>query len=658
MPPRSRPQVATINGNSYVCRSIQLVSVDDWPQPVPTSGRQTAASRWPIQTTTLGDIRNAFGGLVHLLSDEENEHFAHGHLHELYDSESETRYGRITNPRKHNTVTFPAHTGDGNVAGDTANDYNRNPHAAVYYAGTVNTGVFTWLTDDGNAGDVFAITWTGTAWADAFIIISSGAVEMGFDVAVHKGELLYLYSAATAPVVAYSTTGSTLGGTYANAPAGAISPVMGSRLLDDGNTLYAFLQLVTGTFNLYKTTDKGGTAWTTLFSAWPGFIRDVGHFYDKSGTYSVVVLTNDRLYKLNTTTSLLEELYAFPFAGRAMQVVGDWLHVYLDAGRVWRIRSDWDAIEDISPGGQQRMPSTKAFDNDTNGQVCVTGGISGPYVMWGGDLVGGSDEAILLLQWVESLEGWHYIGKVADANNPNPLRFIFLDPTSGDLIGAYNTTDANTDLSTGFQFKDIEVDPLLMATPDYETAGFVTSQRTSFGAASVPTTLFRVYITSDDVDATETVTPKYGLEGDSETTTSLTAITTDNGNSTFGSGNGISATTAQLHLALASGSAILSPKLIDVTVEYMKIPDVRWVYLFEIDLEKTAQSRVQTGAAAVMTEIKTTIQGSKVKLAASYGSSGTLALLPFPKSRIDELLHGAPQQDVSGGTYTLAMVEV
>ena len=632
----------TIGSTSYelpITGEVVRRQVRDWAEPLQTVGTQDVNTRAYRQALILaGRVTNCFGPSRIEAGDMVSP------LTVLRDCEADVLGGVITLPRREqNPAINPTATGDVDVAGDGAGSNNMNPRAAINFNGSTNAGVFTWYADD--TADKAALWWNGSAWGDAGDIGAANANDIVVDVIVHKGRLLYLINTQTAgvsPGVRSSTDGATFA-SLANFPGGAFALyAAGSRLLDDGNTLWCFGQrtsLVARTFNIYKTTDVGATAWTTVLTNAKGQIRDVGYFYDQDGNSQIVVLTETNLYWLDTTNNVLEEILALPFAGRALARSGDELLIIMDGFRVIAYKAN-GATVDVSPGGEDGLPSGKDFDVDTGSHACVADSLGGPFILYSGMTIANSDDRALLLQYRGRDEAggrWRYIWKETAAQQGHAARFIYADPVSGDLVGAINSTAANADLSTGLQFKDIESTAKLLGSAfECEEAGIVEWPKLIFPPTQLSTTMWDYFLNTEDLSNAGTqdegVTPKYGKNGAVGTTTALAEQFSDRATVNFDATNnlGINFYTVTFHLALGreagAGNDARSPKVLNAEVSYWKVSSLRWAYSFTVDV-KGSLERGQGDVATLIANIKT-ILGNSTKVLLTYSDETDLAVFP------------------------------
>lgn len=654
--------------------AVARIQLNDWSQPTLASGRQDANSRYLRNSLLIGNIVNAFGparigggNVIDAVSGLNlDTHLAHGDLHTLRDSEAETEFGEITLPRRRQTPSIPGAGGDADVAGNGDGGIMRQPKAAVFFEGTQQSGVYTWYVDDGDLGanpyELHYIRWDSSIWNDeATVNAANASIDAGFDMVVHKGALCFLYSTNpnnVTPIVARSTTGTGALTAMTNSPTSNAQE--GSRLLDSGTTLWAFIQLEKN-FNIMKTTDNGATAWTSVVTGVNGQVRDVGIFFDRNDTSRIVILTFDTLYWLDETNNVVNQLIALPFRGRALATWGSKLLVFMDAGKVFSYAANGD-FPDISPGGKAGMPSGKDFDLDPDGQVCVARTATGVYAFWSGDTASGGDQALILKY---TGDGWHYKWEQATANRSQAARFLAFDPLSGDLLGAINDVSGNADSSSMIQLKDVEMDPRLLGTAaEFEETGYVETSLLMFAPTQVSTTMWDWFLNTEDVDATETVTPNYGINGAVSTTTALAAQTANRVTVNFEptSNLGVNFYTVRYRLVLArqTGAANddLTPKVLNSEIAFLKIPPVRWVYVFNV-IVRGRPRRGMPKPSEVMKNVKT-ILALKTKVLLSYGDELDLALLPLPQSKTLEQIGPLEGRlaEPRTGVWTIYLAEV
>jgi hypothetical protein len=641
-----------INGKFYelVGDKIDRRRINDWPDPIPSSGKRDLDTRALQQALHIRDIRNDFAGEHVSVGGDVATHFEHGHIHDLADAQADTRFGSMYPPRNENNPNIGpgAVTVDGvathDVAGDGVGGHNYNPRASVYFNGSSNSGVFTWYEDD---DDVRIIFWNGTSWAVAATLDDVDGSDSNHwtarDIIVHK-ELLYVLvskiSGATGDTVLTSSDGETFVSSVASNAGTAGAQRAGSRLLSDGDTIYAFNQQTDKTIDIYSSTNKGA-AWTTLGEpVLNGQLRDVGLFFDRNGNNVITILTEDSLYWLDTANSVAVQLLPMPFGGRAMAQVGSSLLIIMDGFHAL-LYAENGGITDVSP----ILPTPYDFDTDAGSHACIFNSLNGPIVMFSGD-TRASGDAVLIAQFIVKAHGvgFHYIWHEAtNVQGGHAGKFIHVDPASGDLLGAINSTSGDNDLSTGLQFKDIEEDPSLMATLDVRTTGHIRSQRMNMGSSEVTKTFLTTGIESQKVDSTETITPEYRIDGATSafggSASALPAIILENARVSFpgpssSSTEGVSAVNLQIQYAFASGGVTLGAFIDEFVLTYLPIPTKRYVYTFTVRILEGQSDQEPAGTLADLD----TLEDTKIKVDFIYGGRSAVEVLPISQTRMLETI--------------------
>jgi hypothetical protein len=155
-------------------------------------------------------------------------------------------------------------------------------------------------------------------------------------------------------------------------------------------------------------------------------------------------------------------------------------------------------------------------------------------------------------------------------------------------------------------------------------------------------------IWGEDVAATEEVGVQFGADGAAATATALDDFVSDFDSSEFGaSGIGANMTSFQTRLTLKSNSNTTGPQLFQIVMEYQKMPPVRWLYVFQIDV----------GATAITKEIRDNIIGATTKIAVKYGYEDGLSLVHIPRTQVEEKLRGMEDVllDTSDSVWTVVL---
>jgi len=659
---RDGPQEIFFGGNPYIIDGdVDRFALPDWARPVPISGQQDAQSRYLRESLVLGAIVNAFGPRVIGGWDQRDpisgidygEHLRQGRLNVLRASTQETRFGERTLASLENTPSMPTDAGISWVAGpsgvaggaraSTVTRGNKNPRQWVYVQGE---GVKIGRIDEAgdNDYDLDILTWTGTAFTEANISeATTDEADNILDFTLHNGELTYIYRTASGTQVAATS------GAYSNDPASTLH-IEGTRLVSDGATLYAFIQENNTLVDVASTGDAGATAWDARVTGFTGVLRDVWRFtiQTSSGEEAhIIVLMEDALYWYDTTNHVFVHLLSLPFAGRGLNRWGDELLIFLDAGRVLAYHTS-GALRDVSPGGPDGMPSGFDFGQDNGGQVCLAESSFGVYALWSGLDTGGSAQKPLCLMF--DGRGWHYIWQKADTSISGAARFIFVDPTTNDLV--FGVQDAISEGTGLYQLKDIDVNPRLLASnAEFAAAGYGETPLLVFPPTAISTTMWDTFYNTEDVDADETITPSYGINGAVATTTAQSALTSNRATTTYGSGLGVNFTTVRFRDDLARGATTSnSPKVVNTELNYLKVPDVRWGYSFRVNVVATHQAREAASRGepvGIRNELETTLD-SKVKVTLRYGDR-SVSVLPIAEAQLRERILRSVGMDTSGG---------
>lgn len=643
-------------------QDVRVLTFNDAPAVSPLSGEAAVKSRSHHNVASFKDFTNAFAG-------ERDRRFEQrgGVVRELAASTMTTNFpSGIWFAPAENTPSMPTDTGSSIVAGApgvqggtrpaaiTAG--SRNPHHPAFFAGTTNSGVFVGRIDDEGSGpdncQTGFLRWTGSAWTEEAAPIATNAREDSavFDFTTHKDTIVVAVQSSGGALTVYSSSNGDTFAAYSNIPGSAAGA--GTRLVDDGGTLYAFRTTAAGnSFAVLSTADEGGTAWSSVISSFSGRLRDVGRFYDRDGNDRIVVLTEDALYWFDTANSLLERLLSLPLPGRGIEPWGDELLIFMDGGRVLSYKAT-GAVRDVSPD----LGTIGEFGQDTSGQICLATGLLGVYALWSGTDEAGSAQKPLCLLY--DGVGWHFVWQKADTSISGAARFIFVDPISGDLV--FGVQDAISEDTSLFRLKDIELDPAIQSTLDRQTAGVLTFARQDFGSPIVPTLLLDMFIHSSGLGASKSIAPAYRINGSTGAYTTAATITTDNSRVTFpanvASDLGVSFRDAQIQLTCAANAATDVIRFLSFDVGYDRIWPVRYVYVIDVKVKEQAGPNMpppETVWASC-----DTIQSALTKGVLVFGNQ-TKYVQPIPDSSATQTInslanqHGTPRT----GTRRMAFLE-
>jgi len=129
--------------------------------------------------------------------------------------------------------------------------------------------------------------------------------------------------------------------------------------------------------------------------------------------------------------------------------------------------------------------------------------------------------------------------------------------------------------------------PLSAGTYDFVPTGEFTKPISDQGLGEISTGFFDASVAGGSITGTNNIAIIYGLNGAAPVTT-LGIIGTNNQALTFGSPAGVEAFSLQPRFILSSGSTAQTPVFRKSIVHYLKSPDIRETFDFEIDVDKTA----------------------------------------------------------------------
>ena len=672
MPPRRTPRIINFvhGGTTYqlpIDGEIQIRAVNDSPPFVPTTGAQSAKSRQYHNIASIRNIKNAFA-----LLNERNFETTGGVISNLFSAEAETRFNSgIWFPSFENNPTMPAgDTGSSRsiimppTTGLTTRPSaitgpNRNPKAAIFFAGTTNSGVFTGRVDDvANGGGVSddynidVLRWTGTAWTEEDNLVDASTTEARFaplDFVVHKGALTVLYGDGSAEV-ASSADGNSFTN-FTNDP--SAETAAGGRLLDDGNTLFHFRNSQSNVLGIEHTSDAGDSAWVSGLTNAEGPLRDVDRFFDRDGTSRIMVLTETSLYWLDISDLsagdlVLNHLMTLPASGRAMMEWNGELIIFMDNNKVIAYQAS-GAMRDITPS------NAFPFGIDVDGQVCVTRGTRGIYALWSGADISGTDRAPLCLMW--DGVGWHFIWQKGAAAISGAARFVVIDPQSGDLLMAVQA--ALSENTTLVQLKNIEDDPEDHAAQDRALAMTLTTPRLDFGVPMVPTTVWDIFNHTNGLDANETIKKEYRIDGSTGSYSEIAEVAADNTLTTLASGVGVNARDFQFKFTGSLNAKTDKAQIFALDVGYAKLWPVRLMYSFTVRTD----FNIPGGRSAQQIRLDiTTIMGVQTKGTLNLGgdaASDSATVIPIPETTASEIIGNLsdPNGAKRASTWTLHMLE-
>src|SRR3990167_476082 len=217
---------------------------------------------------------------------------AAGKIHVLHDSEGETRFGFRGPPRQQNTLTFPTlvninadnHSifGGAVSSGTAISRQSFHDRPGVYYAGSAVSGFHAWEAigeaDAGSNAQIADFAWTGAAFS-AQVSVDQAAANTdevrGFDMVVHKGILLFVFTSKRGTAASNQIYFSITGNTWADAGTQPVAEAFleGTRFVDDDNNLWLIMQTASNIIRITKSTDMtsaGTSTWAATTIAGQG----------------------------------------------------------------------------------------------------------------------------------------------------------------------------------------------------------------------------------------------------------------------------------------------------------------------------------------------------------------------------------------------------
>lgn len=657
--------------------------IRDWIEPQPTTGRQTADVRFLRNSLLIGPIVDAFGarsvGPTRSRGSISGPLLA-GYLQVLHDSEAETRFRTATLPRKHITPTLPAVEVSGTEQtssifgaadkGDTTVTHQMfNDRPAKYYTGSAISGVFCWEAQSAADSDTHLVgyAWTGSDFEGSAVIDDSADDDaFGYDLEVHKGVLYFLGTSNRGNAASNKLIVTTAGNSWSDASAKptVISFYPGSRLLDDGNTLWIIGQGASERIDLYKSVNAA-SSWTTVkASAASGQVRSVFKYRDLSNTARLMFMTENSIYWIDESNNEAVSLFTLPSSGRGAIVHGASLYIFMDAMRVLKYTQTDSSLNliDITPGGGEGMPSGKDFGYDADGTVSLWSTAFGIYASWSGDgPTSGTLLRTLCLFWTEiDGGGWHFIFRRPNTTNDAGYssRALFVDPKEGDLVWLGANVASNNEVRTPdiVQILKVETNPTLLSANVYETAGYVETPLVSFSPVQAQTIAWDIFLNTEAMTSGVSINPNHGTDGAAATTTALGVQESDLVTVNYGSDLGINFYTYRTRLVFA-GSATVSPVLYNAEVAYHKAPDARYMYVLDILIRPTGEN---SQPKQLISNLET-LENIKTKVKLNYSEEvGDLNVFPIAESSAREILGAAG--DLLGtrrsGTWRLFLAEL
>src|SRR3990167_2962679 len=698
----------TVGGTEYkflAAPEVQRYQTNDRPPAYRTSQGGGFQGQY-FDSLVVGGITDCYAGraIGPWSRPSISEALAQGFVRVLHDCEGETRFGFRGPPRQQNTLTFPTlvninadnHSifGGAVSSGTAISRQSFHDRPGVYYAGSAVSGFHAWEAigeaDAGSNAQIADFAWTGAAFS-AQVSVDQAAANTdevrGFDMVVHKGILLFVFTSKRGTAASNQIYFSITGNTWADAGTQPVAEAFleGTRFVDDDNNLWLIMQTASNIIRITKSTDMtsaGTSTWAATTIAGQGQIRSVGKYYNRDQTPVIVVLTEDGLYEIDEINNKLVLLWQLPARGRGMIAFGGSLFVCMDAMQVTRYtqREGEQLIEDVSPGGGEAMPSGKDFREDTDGQVVLTVSARGIYAAWSGDgPTSGTLNRALCLFYSGHTLGWHFIWRAANTTGDvgYSARALALDPVSGDLLYFGATVTAGDEARTHDSVRIIkaETDPRLLTANVYETSGYDETPLITLPPTSVPTTFFSKFYNSENLADASTdisIQTQFGVDGAAATTSTLdtNAVLVDLARSYFPSDATAATTAAGTDAAGSSfntirvrtnyaGSATVGAVLYNDEYAYAKVPDVKDIFMVDIIVDPALTDMTIPNADQVFTNLDT-VRDAKTKVTLNYSlAAGNFTVLPVAEARLRERIQEAEVLPARReGTMRLVLAEI
>ena len=243
--------------------------------------------------------------------------------------------------------------------------------------------------------------------------------------------------------------------------------------------------------------------------------------------------------------------------------------------------------------------------------------------------------------------GWHHIydsnsssGDWPGTNDPYPYAICFSNVDGTErlhLLFTPNKDQTATEENGDALFMEHPAEnPLAVSTFKYEDDGYIDFAR---HAASLPETdavWLDATVDADGLDTTvnndDKIVMQYGKDGEARTVNTLGTFYSDAKTLAYASNAGISSKTLGVRLHFYRGSTnTVSPKSFAWAQSFLKVPTVRHIWRFLVDLEKSAAAELRT-AEDVIDDIET-VESTVTQVTFSFphensGSQLYVKLLP------------------------------
>ena len=545
-----------LDGNVYTLRSetgVRRTAMQEWPDNIRLDGQQRRKDRRYLSSWSI-DNWSAGLGIEDMNPDLPDE------LYSLYDAENvDTRFERqITLSPAFVTCTVNPSRGDLDLSFNWLNNLyfletKRGGTAAFCYqfAGPETIGSFRTLTSTNYVGTITAIKALGGNIACVYY--HTGTVNTILGVTPSLGNAFTTRNSLGNDSVSRYGHISNLGGTIHYLD--YVSDKSLARLWVGNGALGSLEQVASIATNIGTNMAPLISDGLTMYAQLPKGI------YDFDLTPAVVVST-DRAQDLNCSQVLYQNYLYFKNKKSLIR---------------------YDGVDTISVGYDRRDGLVPEKFGEITSMIS-----SG---LWNFCAVKGGTYSHILA--MGSTHAWQYYARV-----PSPglwVRELFLSD-SPDAIDRLWVIYGNYGYP-GY-FMNPMVNPLSAGTYEFVPTGQFTPPRFGGGLDEIQAGFYDIAVTGGSLNANNEITMLYGLNGVGAVTT-LGVISSNSQSVTFASPNGVAGYNIQPKFMLTTGSSAQTPIFRKAIVHYLKDPDKRETFDFDIDVEQSARETVKSTEAVI-----------------------------------------------------------
>ena len=509
----------------------------------------------------------------------------------------------------------------------------------------------------GNSSD----DWTGGGDVETGNGESKGA--RAFDMVVHKDKLYVVCNdSSSGDSTQYTVNSSADGASWSdvsgtNFPDGGSDNYMGyglhggtqteftniynddnARLLDFGTLLImAIWKDPTstngdGTISIYSTADAG-TNWVSEVAISSGNgPKALVDWYDLSGARSIVLVTAEGVYSISTSGdsySLMFPLEGNPNNGRRAAVGPDGgLYIGLGSGDVIRLALSGSVLESmtVGPPGDGLVTARQGY------ATCMLSTPSEFLLVGYGGNAANKYASIFMIDTSVILKDeetgknympWHHLYQHA-TDNLDIVSMAY--STEDDDIPRLHFAVEGTASTVNMHIEEPLVNPSQTTTAKYQATSFIRLPDDDLGDPQSTTMILKAMVDADDLTAgsggsggsgDEYIELRYGLNGASDTTTSLGDFLSGTLSQSFGSGSGIATRRIGINLLLdRSTTNTNTPKLHEFELQGHHVLQDKLAWDFVIDVSATARDYspdVTSGQAAeevIISNLETVAQST------------------------------------------------